>query len=210
MAYGYEDEVAMEASQLYSDVSDAIEYIQHNLKDAEKKLHTKDFDQLISSKYKTVDFEIFVAIDFGTHGTGLGYAIKKKKEQIDSFDDEEEYEYITFMEQDWAGGNDSIKNKTDILLSHNGRFIAFGYDALNKLSCVVLFLCRSDLFEYGVLYWYFTDTKGMKMKIVTVRMKTMMIIKEMIRKMNVICYLNRLKCHCIKKEVMEKEGIYEK
>ena len=33
MAYGYEDEVAMEASQLYSDVSDAIEYIQHNLKD---------------------------------------------------------------------------------------------------------------------------------------------------------------------------------
>ena len=124
----------MEASQLYAGVNDAVEYIQNNLRNVERKMSTKDIDLLISEKYKTVDFEIFVAIDFGTHGTGLGYAIKKKKEKVDAFDDDEECEYVTFMEQDWAGGGDAIKNKTDILLTHKGEFIAFGYEALNKLS----------------------------------------------------------------------------
>ena len=139
MELGYDAEVAMQASNLYQDVYEAVEYIRHNLKNVEKKISARDIDHLISSKYKSIDFEYFVAIDFGTHGTGLGYAKKVRKEKLDKFTEKDDYEYITFMEQDWAGGGDAIKNKTDILLTYDGKFIAFGYDALNKL-CVFISL----------------------------------------------------------------------
>ena len=66
-----------------------------------------------------VQFDYFVAIDFGTHGTGLGYAIKETGE--------------IYHEQDWCKNND-IKNKTDILLTWMGKFKAFGYEALDQFS----------------------------------------------------------------------------
>eukprot|EP01084_Bolivina_argentea_P083503 151177_1 len=64
------------------------------------------------------EFEYCVAIDFGTHGTGLGYACIESKE--------------TYSEQDFWCKNNDLKNKTDILLTHNGEFVAFGYEALDK------------------------------------------------------------------------------
>lgn len=48
-------------------------------------------------------------------------------------DKQDEYEYETFIVQDWCGNQGEIKNKTDILLSHDGKFIAFGYKALDQL-----------------------------------------------------------------------------
>lgn len=68
---GYENHIALQACELYSNVADAVEYINLNLVDAEKKLSMRHIDELISKKYKAVDFEIFVAIDFGTHGMFL-------------------------------------------------------------------------------------------------------------------------------------------
>eukprot|EP01083_Nonionella_stella_P006855 19848_1 len=67
-----------------------------------------------------VDFKAIVAIDFGTHGTGLGYALIN--------DDEKKQE--TYIEQDWCANVDN-KNKTDILLKYDGTFLAFGEKALN-------------------------------------------------------------------------------
>ena len=77
-----------------------------------------------------VKFKVIVAIDFGTHGTGLGYALiseneEKGKEQI-------------HVDQDWCSNTDT-KNKTDILLTHDGKFITFGDDALKKFSANLLF-----------------------------------------------------------------------
>jgi len=68
-----------------------------------------------------VKFKVIVAIDFGTHGTGLGYA---------PINDNEEKEQI-YVDQDWCSNTDT-KNKTDILLTHDGIFITFGDDALKK------------------------------------------------------------------------------
>ncbi len=67
-----------------------------------------------------VKFKATVAIDFGTHGTGLGYALIN--------DDEKTQE--TYIEQDWCSNVDN-KNKTDILLKYDGTFLAFGEKALN-------------------------------------------------------------------------------
>ena len=75
-----------------------------------------------------VQFKYIVAIDFGTHGTGLGYAKINK---------EEEKEEI-HVDQDWCSNTDT-KNKTDILLTHDGKFITFGDDALKKFSVNLLF-----------------------------------------------------------------------
>ena len=69
------------------------------------------------------DFKVIVAIDFGTHGTGIGYAVI----------DQDQKEPETYIEQDWCQNADN-KNKTDILLSPNGDFIAFGEKALEQLS----------------------------------------------------------------------------
>ena len=70
-------------------------------------------------------FKVIVAIDFGTHGTGLGYAMVT----------EDEKDQKLYVEQDWGshGSNADNKNKTDILLTHDGKFITFGDDALTKL-----------------------------------------------------------------------------
>lgn len=67
------------------------------------------------------DFKVIVAIDFGTHGTGIGYAII----------DQDQKEPETYIEQDWCQNADK-KNKTDILLSPNGQFLAFGEKALEQ------------------------------------------------------------------------------
>ena len=69
-----------------------------------------------------VKFKVIVAIDFGTHGTALGYAMVT----------EDEKEQRLYIEQDWSTNVDA-KNKTDILLTHDGKFITFGDDALKKL-----------------------------------------------------------------------------
>ena len=71
-----------------------------------------------------VDFKVIVAIDFGTHGTGLGYAI---------LNDADEKEPQIYVEQDWCQNVDG-KVRTDILLTHDAKFIAFGDDALKKLN----------------------------------------------------------------------------
>jgi len=67
------------------------------------------------------DFKVIVAIDFGTHGTGIGYAII----------DQDEKEPATYIEQDWCKNADN-KNKTDILLDYNGKFLEFGEKALER------------------------------------------------------------------------------
>ena len=67
--------------------------------------------------------KVIVAIDFGTNGTSIGYAIIND-------DDQKQQVYI---EQDWCS-NMYGKSKTDILLTHDGKFITFGDDALTKLS----------------------------------------------------------------------------
>ena len=68
-----------------------------------------------------LDPKVIVAIDFGTHGTGIGYA------KINAEEEKEEIHVV----QDWPYNTDT-KNKLDILLTHDGKFIAFGYDALKK------------------------------------------------------------------------------
>ena len=70
-----------------------------------------------------VNFKVIVAIHFGPHQTTLGYAI------INGDDEKEQKIYV---EQDWCQNTDG-KNKTDILLTHDGKFITFGDDALTKL-----------------------------------------------------------------------------
>ena len=77
-----------------------------------------------------VKFKVIVAIDFGTHGTGLGYAIIDDNDGKDG--DDEKQEQQIYVEQDWCQNTDN-KNKTDILLTHDGKFITFGDDALKKL-----------------------------------------------------------------------------
>ena len=77
-----------------------------------------------------VKFKVIVAIDFGTHGTGLGYAI------IDEGKENEEKESI-YVEQDWCSNTDN-KNKTDILFTHDGKFLAFGDDALKMLAIIIM------------------------------------------------------------------------
>eukprot|EP01083_Nonionella_stella_P283084 963418_1 len=69
-----------------------------------------------------VEFKVIVAIDFGTHGTGLGYAINDEKNQE------------IYIEQDWGGTRKFVdsKNKTDILLQYDGKFLKFGDDALEE------------------------------------------------------------------------------
>eukprot|EP01083_Nonionella_stella_P283083 963415_1 len=67
-----------------------------------------------------VDFKVIVAIDFGTHGTGLGFAV---------LNNDEKKEGEIYIEQDWCSCVDN-KNKTDILLKANGNFKAFGEAAL--------------------------------------------------------------------------------
>eukprot|EP01084_Bolivina_argentea_P034449 63730_1 len=69
-----------------------------------------------------VEFKVIVAIDFGTHGTGLGYAINDEKNQE------------IYIEQDWGQTRKLVdsKNKTDILLTYNGKFLKFGDDALEE------------------------------------------------------------------------------
>eukprot|EP01083_Nonionella_stella_P285654 972426_1 len=66
-----------------------------------------------------VNFKVIVAIDFGTHGTALGYALVG--------DDEKDHKIHTA--QDWCKNPDH-KNKTDILLTSQGKFLAFGDKAL--------------------------------------------------------------------------------
>jgi len=77
-----------------------------------------------------VKFKVIVAIDFGTHGTGLGYAIVPYDENGDS-DSKQEPEIYT--RQDWCDNTDH-KIKTDILLKANGEFIAFGDKALQQYT----------------------------------------------------------------------------
>ena len=147
---GFDDDESWDASQQYDNIQLATEYIHMNRIRGnndddndydEKKYQYKNLDELLNAKYKTVDFEVFVAIDFGTHGTGLGYAIKKKKAKTSYIlrgndnDNDDDYEYETYIEQDWCGKRE-IKNKTDILLTHDGKFIKFGYEALEQLCNV--------------------------------------------------------------------------
>ena len=67
------------------------------------------------------DFKVIVAIDFGAHGTSMGYAVIGTEEK----------EPTIHIEQDWCANPDS-KNKTDILLNPEGTFLAFGEEALAK------------------------------------------------------------------------------
>eukprot|EP01084_Bolivina_argentea_P034450 63731_1 len=69
-----------------------------------------------------VQFKAVVAIDFGTHGTGLGYAMVDEKSQE------------MYIEQDWGGTRKNVndKNRTDILLQYDGKFLKFGDYALEQ------------------------------------------------------------------------------
>eukprot|EP01084_Bolivina_argentea_P260312 439565_1 len=69
-------------------------------------------------------FKLIVAIDFGTHGTGLGYALIT--------DDEKRQEI--YIEQDWGGTRKLVdsKNRTNILLRYDGKFLKFGDHALEE------------------------------------------------------------------------------
>jgi len=79
---------------------------------------------------RLVQFKVIVAIDFGTHGTGLGYAIVPYDEN-GKFDESKEAEI--YIEQDWSRNTDN-KTKTDILLNSDGNFIAFGDAALEQYT----------------------------------------------------------------------------
>ncbi|ETO28675.1 hypothetical protein RFI_08456 [Reticulomyxa filosa] len=86
-----------------------------------KKLRrtTQQHIGLILSERKRQSFKAFVGIDFGTYGTAFAY----------SFSDGRIY-----TEQKWPGHNRlaELKNKTSILLDDNGRFVAFGQEAIDK------------------------------------------------------------------------------
>ena len=92
-------------------------------KDDQDPINNKDKDtketSLLSERQDL--FEMIVAIDFGTYGTGVGFA---------KFNEEDVY-----IERGWSDNKIAgTKNRTDILLSHDGECIAFGDKALNMLS----------------------------------------------------------------------------
>merc|ERR1719229_538185 len=89
-----------------------------------KSPHPADGASTLMAREDIVDFKVIVAIDFGTHGTGLGYAINDEKSQE------------IYIEQDWGNTRKDIdsKNKTDILLQYDGKFLKFGDDALDEFS----------------------------------------------------------------------------
>jgi len=74
-------------------------------------------------RYEDADFTVIVAIDFGTHGTGLGWT------RIPDQKDNKEPELHQFT--GWCRSTDK-KTKTDILLTKDGEFLAFGDTALEQ------------------------------------------------------------------------------
>ena len=74
--------------------------------------------------------KVVVAIDIGTHGTGLGYAFIDENREIDE-DKDNTLVWHTYREWSKRG---YCKTKTDILLHRDGGLIAFGDDALFKFS----------------------------------------------------------------------------
>ncbi|ETO05692.1 hypothetical protein RFI_31704, partial [Reticulomyxa filosa] len=74
---------------------------------------------LVTKKKKFVHiFKAFAGIDFGTDGTGFAYSISDGKVYI-----EQKWERHLLAE---------VKNKTNILLDKNGKFVAFGQEATDK------------------------------------------------------------------------------
>ena len=71
-----------------------------------------------------------VAVDIGTHGTSMGYIIcdEEKEQQI-------------LIEKNWGKNGDGCsKIKTDILLSQNGKFVAFGDRVVETLRGLSQFM----------------------------------------------------------------------
>eukprot|EP01084_Bolivina_argentea_P126774 224390_1 len=64
-------------------------------------------------------FKIHIAVDFGTDGTSLAYALPNNKEKN------------VFVHQDWVSSkyNVGVKPNTIILLDENGDTLGFGKDA---------------------------------------------------------------------------------
>ncbi|ETO08745.1 hypothetical protein RFI_28642, partial [Reticulomyxa filosa] len=75
---------------------------------------------LIAGKQKSNYLKAFVGIDFGTDGTAFAYGFSGGK---------------VYIGQKWPGQLlAELKNKTNILLDKDGRFVAFGQEAADKYT----------------------------------------------------------------------------
>eukprot|EP01084_Bolivina_argentea_P269745 458511_1 len=83
-------------------------------------------------------FKIHIAIDFGTDGTSLAYALPDKLK-----------EKTVYVHKDWVSVkfNSQVKPKTIILLDENGETIGFGKDAKNTYITSMNMSKRWMLFE---------------------------------------------------------------